>query len=193
MNREVALKNICKIRLGHAFRGRVESTLGGELAVVQPRDISGSGALETGEIAYVDLSLLKPAQLLRSGDILLVGRGRICAAVYRDECAPHCIASGALFVLSVNSSVAVSPDFIAIYLNSHEGRLALSRVGARTTAAFLNRSNLKEVEIPIPDIKTQQSLVALSQSKRRFLDLATRKATILDRVIGSQFNQTAAI
>ena len=191
MKREVTLKDICKIRMGHAFRGRVSSTPGGELAVIQPREIRASGELDTREIEHVDLSLLKPAQLLHSGDVLLVGRGRICAAVYRDECAAHCIASGALFVLSVLPKVDVSPDYIALYLNSHEGRLALSRVGARTTAAFLNRGNVKEVEIPIPDMVTQQSLVALSQSKKRFLDLTARKAAILDRMIGSQFNQTA--
>ena len=191
MNREAALEDICKIRVGHAFRGRVESTSGGGLAVIQPRDISGSAKLKVGGVAQVDLSLLKPSQLLCSGDILLAGRGRICATVYRDECAPHCIASGALFVLSVLPSMGVIPEFIALYLNSHEGHLALSRVGARTTAAFLNRSNLKEVEIPIPDMPTQQNLVALNQSKQRFLDLTARKAAILDRLIGSQFYQTA--
>ena len=189
--RRVALKDVCKVRVGHAFRGRVASVPGGQLAVLQPRDISSSGALVTDEVEYVELSLLKPAQLLHPGDVLLVGRGRICAAVYQDECAPHCIASGALFVLSVLPDADVIPEFVALYLNSHEGQLALSRVGARTTAAFLNRANLMDVEIALPDLETQQRLVALDQSKKRFLDLTARKAAILDRVIGSQFNETA--
>lgn len=65
--------------------------------MLQPRDIGEGGELRTSEVVSVDLSVLKPAQLLQAGDVLLVGRGRICAAVYRDQLAPHCIASGALF------------------------------------------------------------------------------------------------
>ena len=186
MARRVALKNLCNIRVGHAFRGRVNSIPGGQLAVIQPRDIDESGALRTGAVEYVDLSLVKPTQLLNAGDVLLVGRGRICATVYRDELAPHCIASGALFVLTLNSRAPITSDFLSIYLNSHEGQLAIARLGSRTTATFLNRANLEQLEVPVPAPSIQQSLTALNHSKKRFLDLSARKAAIIDRVIGRE-------
>ena len=186
MTQRVTLKDLCKIRIGHAFRGRVSSTPGGQLAVVQPRDISMSGELLPDSVEYVDLSILKPAQLLNEGDILLVGRGRIAATVYLNQLKPHSIASGALFVLTMRDQTAVRPDYVAMYLNSHEGRVALSRLGARTTAAFLNRANLEQLEIPVPEASIQQGLAALNNTKKRFLDLSARKAAIIDRVIGRE-------
>jgi restriction endonuclease S subunit len=157
------------------------------LAVVQPRDIDESGALDTRKVEYVDLSLVKPSQLLNTGDVLLVGRGRICATVYRDELKPHCIASGALFVLRPKSGAPITSDFLTIYLNSHDGQLAIARLGSRTTATFLNRANLDQLEIPVPEPSIQQSLAALNNTKKRFLDLSARKAAIIDRVIGHEF------
>lgn len=189
MGQGVVLKTIGNLRVGHTFRGRVCSSPGGELAVLQPRDIGEGGELRTSEVVSVDLSVLKPAQLLQAGDVLLVGRGRICAAVYRDQLAPHCIASGALFVISLKESAPISADFLVVYLNSHEGQLAISRLGSHTTTTFLSLSNLEELEIPVPEAGIKESLVALSHSRQRFLHLSARKAAIIDSVIGREFKQ----
>jgi restriction endonuclease S subunit len=189
MKGNTTLQQICNIRIGHAFRGHIASTENGSLAVIQPKNISAEGTLDASKVEFIDSSTPKPSQRLKDGDILFVSRGRLAATVYHDELAAHCIASGALFVLTMLPTAPVNAEFIALYLNSKEGKTAISRLNAHTTASFLNRSNLGQLEIPIPTAPIQQTLVALNQKKKRYLDLTARKAAIIDRVIGYELKQ----
>jgi restriction endonuclease S subunit len=88
--------------------------------------------------------------------------------------------------LPVKEEVPVLPEYLTLYFNSAKGRQAFNRLTERTTIPYLNRSNLEQMEVPVPNLETQQKLIALEHTKQRYARLTERKVELLNQLINHQ-------
>jgi len=173
---------IYEVKAGMAFRSRIVHCPTGNITVLQPKDIGDDGVLQGGDLCRVEMDPVKPDRLLKRGDVLLSNRGRFAAAMYDGEI-ENCIAAGSLLVLTIRDGAEVLPEYLALYLNSEEGRRELGRLDETTTIPYISRKNLEQVDIPIPAMEKQKRLVALEKAKLRFTELAARKAELINGFI----------
>ncbi|WP_373069945.1 N-6 DNA methylase [Gemmatimonas sp.] len=101
-------------------------------------------------------------RLARRGDLLLASRGIDRSA--RARCAkidvPQEVAfSESLMLLSVNTDL-IEPDYLRLVLTSSSGYEALAAATTGTTIGNLRADVLEEIEIAVPDMKTQRHVVA---------------------------------
>ena len=68
------------------------------------------------------------------------------------------IANGNLIVLRVDKT-KINPYFLAMYLNSEEGRITLKQIQTGTVIISINPSRLKDIKISTFDIKEQEKMV----------------------------------
>ena len=127
------------------------------------------GNIQEGRLSFSNLKYFPPAYLeidkytLNAGDILfnrtnsaeLVGK----TAVFR-EGFPKSIFASYLIRLKVNS-VVYNPNFLSLYINSIFGRNFIKSVVSQNVGqANVNGSKLKSFIVPIPDLPTQNQIVA---------------------------------
>ena len=69
------LKSIAILMAGHPLRGSINDTSGGEVAVVQMKDVDLESGLQKDQCYRINLTGRKKPDYLKLGDILFVGRG----------------------------------------------------------------------------------------------------------------------
>ena len=167
--------------MGHAFRERLANMPEGDVMVIQPKNISSEGrvSFSKGEPLQIDASVSKP---LRRGDVLVVNRGRFAATVFDLPEAGTWIAPSSILVLSVKRE-SILPEYVACYFNSPEGQRMFRRHYEQTTVPFISTKNMANMDIPIPSMERQRSLIAFEKSVKEYTRLTSRKRELQKQIL----------
>ena len=142
--------------------------------------------LQFDEKTYVSDAFNKrnSKSILREGDVLLVQSGHIghSAVVPQEHEGHNC---HAMIVISTKPGT-VTGDYLSLFFNSARMRRAFWVIRSGSTVPHLTCKAVKELEIPIPPLDSQASLVSRSHSLRSESDLLcdamARKMGALDEL-----------
>jgi len=128
-----------------------------EVVYVQGRDLVQSVVLKDDLSPSVPMDDRLTKHLLKSGDVLISSKGSsFPCAVWRGTV--KAVASTQFLVIDLNTQNLI-PEFLVWYLNTDELQLYLQRNARGSSMLSLNKSVLEELEIPIPTIQIQESIV----------------------------------
>ncbi len=175
--------NFCRTRVGHSFRKKIVNDPEGTTKVVHPRNICGDGFLRfSTPPLHTTITSKRP---LKNGEILLQNKGRFAAAVFNmpeNEC---WITPASVIVLTLKTK-KVLPEYIALYLNSAKGQRKLNNVKELSSIPFVTRPNLEGIDIPVPSIKKQQTLIDLNETISKYKELTKQKTKLLINIMNSE-------
>lgn len=178
------IKEFCEIRAGYAFRRRLASKPGGNVIVVQPKDISSEGVVSFGNEGplHTDTTVSRP---LQRGDVLVVNRCRFAATVFNLSEASACIAPSSILILTIKDA-RVLPEYVAVYFNSLNGQKLFRRHFEKTTVPFISTSNLGNMDIPVPPLDKQRSLIGFDAVAKKYARQTLRKRELLRLILGHE-------
>ena len=175
-------RDISDIRLGVAFRSRLEHDPGGDISVVQAKDINDDGGLDLAGVFRVAQFRFNPAQRLRPGDVLLQTRGLRYRATFVDIDLQAAVAAAPLYVIRPTPGV-IDPGYLVQFLNSPLTQLRMRQRATGTYVPQLPRAEIHNLEIPLPPMAEQQQLVELGQlihhERKLAEELADRRSKAL--------------
>ena len=177
---------------GFSFRGAISPREDGDLLVVQAKNIFADSEIDKlAQLARTDSSLVGNAMRLKKGDVLLttrsVGRGGFKASVCGDV-DQNTIASSSICIIRITDS-GMLPQYLALYLNSAAGQVAISRSSFGSVVHALHLRHIRNLEIPIPELETQRHLMGLLQSTRLHEHLLERKKELFQAIDRYATNQ----
>lgn len=172
------LGNLFVILSGYAFRTAIESELEGNLCILQARDIRPNEPVsDLSCLLRVSLDLRSRQALLQEDDVILVNRGigagGFKATLYKGH-ADKVIASSSLLILRAKNDQLV-PEYLSNLFNSELGQNMLARIATGSSIQTLLRRDLSELEIPLPDLATQNLIINL------FNNIRTQQRTCKER------------
>jgi restriction endonuclease S subunit len=178
------IKDFSEIRMGHAFRQRLVRVPDGNVLVIQPKNITldGSISFREGTPLRIKTPAAKP---LQPKDVLVVNRGRFAAAVFDLSTSERWIVPSSILVLSINTR-SILPEYVTCYFNSADGQRLFQRHCEQTTIPFISTANLKNMDIPIPPIERQRSLVAYDSAVTQYARLASRKQELYGLILNRE-------
>jgi hypothetical protein len=192
MINKLKLKKIATVYSGYAFRKAVVHSDIGAIKVIQTKDITASESiLNTNGLMKISAEIPRSNSFVQSGDVLLASRGagNHKAAVFGSN-EVNVVASASLYIIrSKNKNVL--PEYLSLFLNSAEGQNQLSQI---TTGAYIqniSRSNLEELNIPVPLMEIQETLLALQKNIWQQRVILQRNNEIKNNII-SQVIKTIA-
>lgn len=168
---------IASIRMGATLRGRdaTRPTPTGSCNFLRIGDIS-----QDGELLPKDLIRIEPNEsinddlFLRSGDVLFPNRGtRTTALAYRLDL-PRTLVGAQFFLLRPNPEL-VLPEYLAWFLRTEESARYFDGLRKGSYVQIIQRSDLADMEMPIPSLNVQQKIVEAS-------NLALRERIIEERL-----------
>lgn len=152
------LKNIATIQTG-VFAKPAHN---GDIVYLQARHFDENGLL-LGEL-HPDLMAddISEKHILKIGDVLFAAKGtKNFAAVFEDYNPPS-VASTSFFVIRILNE-AVLPQYLAWYLNNPDTQQFLKNLARGTSIASISKAVLDDLEIFIPDLKTQELILKITQ------------------------------
>jgi len=155
---KTALKHIATIQTG-VFAKPASS---GDLVYLQARHFDESGKL-TGSL-YPDIlgDRISENHILRTGDVLFAAKGTKNFAVAFEDHFPASVASTSFFVIRLQNEI-ILPQYLTWYLNNPDSQQFLKNFAIGTSIASISKAVLDELEIFIPDLKTQELIIKITQ------------------------------
>jgi Type I restriction modification DNA specificity domain len=177
----VALRDIVDVRPGFPFRGKIEPEADGTLAVVQMRDVDEVAGLNLSGCARIHADEKRYGHhALQRGDVLLQARGHRLPAVELGKPIVGIAAAG-LYVLRPKSGV--DPAFLAWLLNHPKMREGLLAIARGTYIPFLSKADLQNLQLPVPDHRTQERIAETARLRATERRLASRLRALTDQLV----------
>lgn len=177
------LADVCIIHTGYTARGRLEPMAAGGVLAIQLRDISSEGHIDPERLTRVQLEDPADRYFVRAGDVVFRSRGdRNTASALDERLQEPALAVLPLMVLRPNLEV-VTPEYLAWAINQPPAQRHFDAAARGTNIRMIPRSSLDNLELDVPDIETQEKIVAvdaLAERERLLSQLAaeTRRQMI---------------
>jgi hypothetical protein len=168
------LSTIADLSSGYPFRKKVESEEGGDILLIQIKDLDGvEGVSGAQSVALRNDGSKYTRYLLQEGDLLLQSRGsRHPVAVVEPRV--RGIAATGLHTIRPDRT-RVLPAYLAWWLNHPVSQAKLTGELARGTyVPFVSLRDLAEFLVPLPSPVVQRRIVEIDLLRQRECALSTR-------------------
>jgi restriction endonuclease S subunit len=159
------VNQIAAIFTGQTFRERVNSSVNGEVAVIQMRDLDIDLECIRDTAQKIELEKVNAKQLLKKGDVLFLAKGNNNIAVCFDK--KYKAIASSLFLIIRPRLKLVSAEYLAYVLNSKPIQITLNGLKSGAVVGNVKKSDLEEINIPIPDQKVQLNIAKLYHLSNR--------------------------
>lgn len=157
----------------------------GDLVYLQSKHFDEFGQLHS--VLHLDLPAegISEKHLLKDGDVLFAAKGtKNFAAVFENHNEPS-VASTSFFVIRL-SDKKVLPQYLAWFLNNHTTQTLLKGQAIGTSIPSITKQVLENLEIPVPEIKTQKAIVEISKLRNKEKSLRQKIERLREKQIQQQ-------
>lgn len=153
---DTCLKEVADIYTGYTFRSKLVSERDGNVSIIPLCSLKEDGCIDMEGVVSIrmDVDSLKAHFWLRKGDVLLKARGKPQTVVLIEEDLPQTICANSVTLIRAKSDVLI-PGYLAWFLD----QAALPVV--TRSIEMVNKKDLKDLSIRIPDIEMQKNIAAL--------------------------------
>lgn len=163
-----------EILAGFALKARAEHEPDGIYQVVMPSHVPDGAPYHYADAHKLRMTLPGSPQKyqVRSGDVLFISRGaRNCAAVIASV-PDSTIASSTFYILRANANV--DPAYLAWCLNQQPAQAQIAQIRTGAGTPIVQRNKLGDVQIPVPDMQSQQRIAELATLQAKEIRLRKR-------------------
>ena len=189
----VKLSKIAEIRMGATLRGRdaTRPVPFGSCSFLRIGDISQDGELLTEDLVRIEPNeAIKDDLFLRSGDVLFPNRGtRTTALAYRLEI-PRVLVGAQFFILRPDVE-RVIPEYLAWFLRTEGAARHFEERRKGTYVKIIQRSDLADMEMPVPPLDVQQKIVEAAALALRERNIQERLAALKWKLANGLFSKVA--
>ncbi|WP_298936873.1 restriction endonuclease subunit S [uncultured Ruegeria sp.] len=184
------LSAICDVQSGYTARTRLNPTSKGGVPAVQLRDLQGEDDFDPAEASQYALGPSFERYWAGAGDVLFRSRGeRNTAVSVAPDSKGAAVAILPLIVLRPDPSLA-DGRYIAWYINQRPAQLHFDKYARGTRLRMIPKGCLDSLEVPLPDLATQQRIVEVDALAKRedalMIDLAQKKKLFTSFVLLEQ-------
>ncbi len=170
------LKDIASLQIGYHFRGRIKPVMDGRYKLIHIKDVGKGGTDSFDNLMPVNISDLKQEQLLRKGDVLLVGRGDRRPAVAIDNDVKNATVGSQFFIIRANQKV--DSGYLAWVLNQETAQRYLEEKSVGTNVKIISKEAVSHLSISLPDLATQRRIArlhALNEKQKQLMETIAEK------------------
>jgi len=191
VNAAVAMKlaSLCSILPGYAARAKLDrAEVGGTLAI-QLGDVRPEGAIETAGLSRVALADVAAKYFVSPGDVVFRSRGEsTTAAALDDSLAEPALVILPLIILRPNPQ-RLDAGYLAWAINQQSAQRQLREGSQGGAMRMVAKPALAELDVPVPDLRTQRAVVEAACLAHRQRDLERGLADLRERLTGAQLAQ----
>jgi len=159
------LRGLVDIQIGYGFRAGVTAEAAGRTGVIQMKDLGDDHIVDLPGMARVSMDVPAGRQV-EQGDVVLRSRGdRSTGAIVAADPGPALVAAPLLRLRVVDERLL--PGYLNWYLNQPSAQTHFARHAEGSSVKMISKQVLKDLEIEVPSLDRQESIVALAALSER--------------------------
>lgn len=178
------IKNIANIQSGLFTR----PSISGEIVYLQSKHFDEDGTLSAELHPDLKPTAANQKHLLKDGDVLFAAKGSKNFATWYESKNLPAVASTSFFVIRVDNNFKhqILPEYLSWCLNNPKSQSILKSKAKGTAIVAITKSALEDLEIRIPDIKTQQIILSINKLRKTEKELIDKIETLKEQKIQHQ-------
>jgi hypothetical protein len=190
------LSDACSVSSGYTARARLDPVEQGGIPAIQLRDLPPNATVNPRTLTRTKLDDVQERHFVRPGDVLFRSRGeRNTASAVGHDLTEPALAVLPLMILRPYPQI-VSAEYLAWAINHPKTQRFFDTVARGTKMRMLTRASLEQLELDIPDLETQRTIVALDhlaeQERALTVHLAGLRKELTNRILGERAKSPAA-
>lgn len=169
------VSELADVQIGYQSRGSIQPDPRGTHLVIQLKDIGDDYKLNTNDLYRITPEREPERYLVTRGDVLFLSRGRYNIAVAIDEKLADTIAVGTFYIARLKAN-HVLPEYLAWYINQPQTQADLKTKAQATNIPLVTKAAFDTLEIDVPSLVVQRSIVELGKLAAKEQDLLARLA-----------------
>jgi restriction endonuclease S subunit len=184
---KTTLKNITNIQTG-VFAKPISE---GEIIYLQSKHFNEEGLLNATLHPDLKSDGISDKHLLQPGDVLFSAKGTKNFATCFETTNQPAVASTSFFVIRMQEEFRdkVIPEYLTWFINQPFSQTYLKGKAIGTSIVSISKTVLEELEISIPEIKTQQTILKIFHLYNKEKSLKKQIATLREKQIQQQIIQ----
>lgn len=182
----IRLAEVAEIRMGYTFRSRLEPEMGGDVAVIQMKDIDDSNLLHPENLVRIQMPELKDKHLVQEGDLMFKSRGISNAASLVAGNLGRTVLAAPMMLIRPDAD-KVDAAYLQWFINQPSTQKTLSAQAAGTAVKMISKAALEQLVIAIPPLETQRRIVEIgriaSLEARITTELMDRRKVLIERIL----------
>jgi len=166
------LKNIATVQVGYSFRSRLEASEGGEVAVIQMKDLLADSTVDCGGLVKINLDTVKEHHLAQRGDLVFRSRGQVTTAAVLLDDPGKAVVAAPLLRIRVAKPDMVLPEYLNWYISQRDAQIFLTSRADGSAQKMISKQAIDDLEVALPSLERQKNIVELSS-------LSAREQTLL--------------
>jgi len=182
------LSELSDIHSGYTARGKLDPVPEGGVPALQLRDVGTTGDMSGPDFQRYHLNNLSDRYFVRGGEVVFRSRGEPNAAAAIPDPLPEPVVVIVPLVIVRPDRSRILPEYLAWVINQPDAQRQLGAEAQGTNLRMIPKTVLENLEIAVPDLTTQRSIVELNALARQegqlLSQLATRRETLLSTILG---------
>ena len=169
-----SLVKVAAIAAGYPLRGAADELDGGDVAIIQMRNVDAENGVNWTEVQRITLPSKRPPTFLEAGDIIFTTRGTRNFALALDTIEKPAVCSPHFFVIRVLDTNLLEPAFLAWQINQRPAQQYFQREATGSHILNIRREVIEKLPLVIPPLTTQRTLVAFAKTASDERDALTK-------------------
>lgn len=166
------IKSLAKIQSGLYIKAIPD----GDAYYLQVKDFDIYGRVVTGLTTMVKLDVNLCNHLLTGGDLLFAAKGTTNFCAVYDPNIGNAFASSSFLVLRTINREIVLPEFLCWFINHPNTMQILKSHAVGTSIPSITKSAVGDLEIDLPTIEIQKTILQVAELQRREIELCNKIA-----------------
>jgi restriction endonuclease S subunit len=169
---KLKIKQLATVQVGYSFRSRLEASRGGEVAVIQMKDLLQDNTVGCKNLIKVEMEIVKKHHLAQKGDLVFRSRGQITTAAILLENPGKAVVAAPLLRIRITKPDKILPEYLNWYISQRNAQIFLISRAKGTVQKMISKQTVEDMEVYLPTLEKQQHIVELAK-------LSARERTIL--------------
>ena len=159
---DVRVKNIATVQVGYSFRSRLEVSKGGGVAVIQMKDLLDDNTVGCDQLIKIDMDSVKDHHLACKGDLVFRSRGLVSHAAILLEDPGKAVVAAPLLRIRITKPEIILSEYLNWYISQREAQVFLTSRAIGTAQKMISKEVLEGLEVLLPSLDKQKSIVELA-------------------------------
>ena len=147
--------------MGYSFRTRLPSIGTGTIGVIQMKDLTVHNRVDCSGLMRIKMEKFKEQHLVNRGDIIFRSRGQVTtSAILLDDPGKAVVAAPLIRIRVTGDSVF--PEYLNWFINQIPAQAFLTSYAAGTTQKMISKQALENLEVLIPSLTRQKTIIELA-------------------------------
>jgi restriction endonuclease S subunit len=169
---KLKIKQLATVQMGYSFRSRLEASRGGEVAVIQMKDLLQDNTVGCKKLVKIEMEIVKKHHLAQKGDLVFRSRGQITTAAILLEDPGKAVVAAPLLRIRITKPDKILPKYLNWYISQRDAQIFLASRAKGTVQKMISKQTVEDMEVYLPTLEKQQHIVDLAK-------LSARERTIL--------------